>query len=470
MVSLLQSSAASSVHAAHSDQPAGNKLLWSLIAILVVAFALGGGGSKYGLSNFVVQATALIALALHGAAFSNFWRSAPTALKLLIAATCLLPILYIIPLPATVWTALPGRELMAQSFELIGGKEWATISVDPIRTALAFTAVIVPIAVLTIGWNARRDQLVLGGWCIIGLGLLHFLIGVPQVLSSGQEWLLYPENEMPGVLFGAFANRNSGGLFLVAVLTLATVLPIPAKLAHVSLASRITICALLIVGIVLTRSRTALVLAALPLAFAFLRAVLWQMKRSKQTGVGSPRAKWLAFAPALALIVIVSGTLVVAPGRVNDALDRFNQTEDARSYVWEDAAYSAQRYWPVGSGTGTFDDVFQIDESLENMTLRRAGRAHNDYIEVTIEAGLPGLILVACWFALVAWLAWRARRSPQRWIAWSGSMILLVIALQSITDYPLRNLTMLSVAGFALLVLARFGAPPADGSQQEVLA
>ena len=107
---------------------------------------------------------------------------------------------------------------------------------------------------------------------------------------------------------------------------------------------------------------------------------------------------------------------------------------------------------------GTFDDVFQVDESLENMTLRRAGRAHNDYIEVTIEAGLPGLLLVAGWLVLLFWLSWRARSSPERWIAWSGALILLAIALQSITDYPLRNLSLLTLASYALLLLARFGA------------
>ena len=141
------------------------------------------------------------------------------------------------------------------------------------------------------------------------------------------------------------------------------------------------------------------------------------------------------------------------------AFDRFGQTtEDARAYIWEDAAYSAQRYFPVGSGMGTFDEVFQLDESLENMTLRRAGRAHNDYLEVAIEAGLPGILLVICWLALVAWLSWQARQSRDRWIAWSGSAILLAVALQSITDYPLRNHSMLAVAAFAFVVLARFSA------------
>jgi exopolysaccharide production protein ExoQ len=99
--------------------------------------------------------------------------------------------------------------------------------------------------------------------------------------------------------------------------------------------------------------------------------------------------------------------------------------------------------------------VFQVDESLENLTRRRAGRAHNDYIELAVEAGIAGLALAGAWLLLLGWLSWQARRSSLRWAAWSGSGFLLAIALQSITDYPLRNQTMLAFAGIALLLLAR---------------
>jgi O-antigen ligase len=161
-------------------------------------------------------------------------------------------------------------------------------------------------------------------------------------------------------------------------------------------------------------------------------------------------------------IAAIGALLTLAPGRVGDTMQRFENDNNPRAYIWEDATYSANRFWPMGAGMGTFDEVFQVDESLENMTLRRAGRAHNDYLEVAIEAGLPGLALIAAWVALLAWLSWRARLSRDRWIAWSGALILLAIALQSITDYPLRNQSMLAVGSFALLVLARFGSLEKD--------
>jgi O-antigen ligase len=99
------------------------------------------------------------------------------------------------------------------------------------------------------------------------------------------------------------------------------------------------------------------------------------------------------------------------------------------------------------------------------MTKRRAGRAHSDYLELAIEAGLPGLLIVTAWLAFLAWLAWRVRLSRLRWFAWANAAFLLVIALQSITDYPLRNQALLAVAGFALLGLARVGAASSGESR-----
>ncbi len=446
----------------------GSSTFWAIAAIVVFAVAFGGGGSKYGLANLIVQIAALFALSFHRRAFFDFWKSAPAAMTVLIGLSLLLPLAFLIPLPESVWTALPGRELMAQSFDLIGGKSWATASVDPIRTLLALSALIVPIALLSIGWSAQRPQLILLGWVVVALGLVNFLIGIPQVLSNSETGVIYPENPMPGVLFGSFANRNSAGLFLVGALALAALLPAPSQFGRATLGIRIAACLLLVVAIILTKSRTALVLAFLPIGLVALNMIFTLRVRSgPQQGITSRKALFV-----LVPVALIAGTLALtlfaAPGRMNDVIERFDDSDDARAYIWEDAVYSADRYWPIGSGTGTFDDVFQVDESLENMTPRRAGRAHNDYLEVAIEAGLPGTVLIAAWLILLVWLSWRARKSQDRWIAWSGAVILLTIALQSITDYPLRNMTMLAFGSFALLILARFGAPKPETANQEV--
>ena len=151
--------------------------------------------------------------------------------------------------------------------------------------------------------------------------------------------------------------------------------------------------------------------------------------------------------------MIISLVPILGDTRLGAVADRFEQGDGQRSLIWEDARFSAQRYWPIGAGMGTFDEVFQVDESLEYISQRRAGRAHNDYLELAIEAGAVGLALAVCWALWIALAAWRAIATPQRWPALAGSGIILAIALQSLLDFPLRNQTMLCLAAFAILLV-----------------
>lgn len=444
-------------HAAHPSS------FIALALVSLVAFALGGGGSSFALANLAVQLTALGVLAAHGRSALAFWRESALLLHALIVLSLAVPLLQLVPLPASIWTGMPGRELAVRSLELVGGVDWRPLSLDPLRTLLALTALITPLAVVMAGWNLRGQRLLDLGWLTVGAGLVTVLLGALQLGSSTGGFTLFGAREPGAFLLGTFANRNSTGLFLGFALGLAALLPLP-KPHPAALPLRLAACALLVVAIILTKSRTALVLAMIPLGLASLRAILWTMQRRKagRAPVRAQGSAVLAVIGAIALLGVGTASLfVLAPGRVSETLERFETKDDPRRFIWDDATYAAGRYWPVGAGMGTFDEIFQVDESLENMTMRRAGRAHNDYIELAIEAGIPGLAIAALWLVLLGWLSWRVRRSPQRWAAWAGSGFLLAIALQSITDYPLRNQTILAFAGYALLLLARTAAEDA---------
>lgn len=421
-----------------------------LAALLVVAFAFGGGGIGSPLGNLAVQLAALAALAFRREGIVRFWRESPLGLRVLVALSLALPLAQIIPLPQALWQNLPGREFVTASLAQTGEKAgWMTFSLDPRRTLLAATALVTPLAVLSIGWTLPRDKLIDLGWGVVALGLVTVLLGVVQLGGGGEEATLYGTRRPGEMLLGTFKNRNPAGLFLTFALGLAALLPAPRRHRAV-LPVRIAICALLLLAVALTQSRTSLVLAALPVLLGVLRALAALMPerdgaRAAMIGLG-----------AFALVGLGAGALVVAaPGRIGATLERFEAKDDPRRFIWDDAVYTAQRHWPAGAGIGTFDTLSQVDESLENLTLRRAGRAHNDYIEIAIEAGAPGLALAALWLVLVGWLSWQARGAPGRWTAWAGSAFLVGIALQSVTDYPLRNQTILALAGLALLLLIR---------------
>lgn len=432
---------------------------FGLLALLLIAFALGGGGSRQGLANLLVQLAALAVLVPHRASLIRFWRESPVALRVLIGLTLVLPLLQLVPLPPGLWSALPGRELVSRSLELAGEEPgWMPFSLYPLRTLLAFTALITPVAVLLAGWSVPRERLVTIGWVAVACGIVTVLFGLVQLGATDDSGSLFGARNPGTMLLGTFANRNSTGLLLGFSLALAALLPAPRPHPAV-LVGRLAVCALLLLAIVLTKSRTGLVLAALPLALAGLRSLWWAMRERTAApggpGAGSQRPLALALAAMALLTTGGVALLVTAPGPIGEALERFEAKDDPRRYIWDDASYTAGRYWPLGAGMGTFDEVFQVDESLENLTKRTAGRAHNDWLELVIESGLVGPVVAAMWLALIGWLSWQARRSSQRWVAWAGSSFLLAIALQSITDYPLRNQTILAFAAFALLLLTR---------------
>jgi O-antigen ligase len=427
----------------------------AVAAVVIFAFLFGGGGSRFGVANLTVQLAAFAALAAYPARCLAFWREAPISLRVVVAATLLLPLLQLLPLPAAMWSTLPGRDLALRSFELVGPDSWSPLSLYPLRTALAASALVTPAVILMLGWQVPRAHLFALAWLFVGLGLATAMAGAIQISSNYTALTYFDEGLDVKALRGLFANRNSTGLFLVGALALALCLPAPRPHPGVLLA-RLSVAALLLAAIILTKSRTALVLSLIPVALGLVRlasAVL------QQHGAAGTRARqgWVIAAAILALgFGGVAATAITAPGRLGEAMARFEGFEqDPRRYIWDDASYSAARYWPAGAGIGTFDDVFQVDESLENLGMRRAGRAHNDYLEILIEAGLAGIALAGLWLVLVAAMAWQARRSADRWGAWAASGFLVAIALQSVTDYPLRTETILAAGALAMLLLAR---------------
>ena len=101
---------------------------------------------------------------------------------------------------------------------------------------------------------------------------------------------------------------------------------------------------------------------------------------------------------------------------------------------------------------GTFDEVFQVDESLEYVSSRTAGRAHMDYYELAIEAGAAGLLLAALWLVWTGFASWTALRRLD-WMALAGTGIVICIAAQSVLSFPLRNQTMLAIVALAITLL-----------------
>ena len=423
--------------------------LLQLQTLLVLAVLFGGGGVRYGLANLVVQLAALAVLAVNGRTIACFLASAPRGVLLLIFLTMTLPLVQLVPLPAAIWHNLPGRGPVIESLALAGLRvdDWRPLSLDPARTLVAATGLIAPATIVLLGVLLETREKRALAMTLVACAIAVFLIGTVQVTSGDGSLVFYEFESNRRVLYASFANRNSAGLFFViALLLLAGSWRAGSRLAPWLAAS---LSGLLALGVVLTQSRSAMVLLLPAAAFAILRMLAeW---RGRIAGPGVARS---ALVLALAAGLAIPGALALSGlqgGRAAEAMSRFGDTRTDRPQMWEDTVFAVQAYWPAGSGMGTFDEVFQLSESLEHVSPRTAGRAHSDWLEIALEAGPAAIAIALLWLGWTALALWRAAGTSHGWLAGAVSLSGASIAIQSLLDYPLRNQTLWCVA--ALLVV-----------------
>ncbi|WP_242130249.1 O-antigen ligase family protein [Sphingobium sp. Sx8-8] len=412
-------------------------------ALLAIATVFGGGGVRYGIMNAVVQLSALVILAFKPSQAVNFFRHAPTPLRILVALTLLLPLLQLVPLPPLLWNALPGRAVEAQSLALIDqSQHWMTWTTDPARTLVAFIGLLAPFTILaTAGDHSSRLHASVFKW-ITGLGIANIMIGAIQ-LASGRQLLNWYGGGNPSHLYGTFANHNSAGLFLV--IALCSLLGIETGDCPSRRMTKAAFGTLLTSGVFLTQSRSSIALLIIPAIQLLLQYLCAAPRRPLFQG------SYMAAISVLAALGALSA-LAMGNSKAGEILHRFDDLRDARPMIWQDSLVAISRYWPAGSGIGTFDEVFQIDESLENANSHLAGRAHNEYLELLLESGLFGGLLALGWLIYGLRLTRsHAYRIHSHFLAPISAI--MAISMQSLLDYPLRNQAIMCTAAAMIALL-----------------
>jgi O-antigen ligase len=186
---------------------------------------------------------------------------------------------------------------------------------------------------------------------------------------------------------------------------------------------------------------------------------------SRQAGFGAPLNRLIFGAVALVVIFSLQFALYRALERIPDTL------QDDRPIVAQTTIEAAKAYTPFGSGVGTFVPVYAMFEKPENVSDTYVNHAHNDLLELWLEAGAFGLALLG------AFVIWLARRSIQIWrtpppgasyLDWSmargATLIPTLLLIHSVFDYPLRTGALMGVMAFACALLL----PPPIATASEV--
>lgn len=425
---------------------------FAIATMLMVGAFLFASGARDDIISLLIWRpfTALLlvfALAFYG---SEAWRRGKP-LILFSSAVIGLVLVHLIPLPPDIWTALPGREIVVETYRAAGmDLPWQPLSMAQARTWNALFSLVGPTAMLVVALalsESRHKQLL---YILLALGFISGIIGLMQAIGPAYGPLYFYRITNNGTSVGLFANRNHQAAVL------ATLLPLLA--ASLSLfkgkpdrlvfhrALTLAFAGLVLPLIFMTGSRTGMVLAFVGAGLAW-----WVYRTPEATGrvVGirsEHRQRLVGVGVAAVLFVLVSIIAIRSP-----ALERLmgsDPTDDMRIRAMPIVFEAISRYMPVGSGMGTFVEAYEIGEPDVLISQRYFNHAHNDYLEIVMTGGIPAVVLALWALALgaVAFMALIRGRKVRRGeaafesqiLGRAGFAILAILALASATDYPLR--------------------------------
>jgi len=420
-----------------------------LAAILLFAPLFKGGNRPLPLLTLELAAVLLLAYPLLRPVFLQRL-SAGCLLGL--ALLMVLPLLQLLPVPFSLWQALPGREIYAGALAAFGtAGEAATrpLSLLPRATEAAWLALLPPLAVFLVAVSLHESDLRKLVFLFIAMAAVQAILALVQFGGGATTtFRLSPGDIGTGV--GTYVNRNHlAGLLAMALplvlgllaarvgraredlkyrskglfRRLADTLSHPSRVNQTLIFSAVGIAILL--GIVFSRSRSGITLAMLGI---FLSAAFYGYK------IGGQRST-----NVVALLSVIGLALALEVG-LAPVLERFSvggALEDARWSIFASSLAALGQFFPLGSGLGTFPDVYRRFQPDEISLF--VNHAHNDYIEYVFEGGLlaVGVILT---FLVVYLRAWpRLLRLP-RWGTLSfmqagAGVGLLLMALHGLTDY-----------------------------------
>lgn len=422
-----------------------------VLLLLLTAFVVAGGARDdltsllfwRPLSMFLLA----FAVALH---WPQAWQNG-RGLLLIACAIVVLPVLQLIPLPPSMWTALPGRELIVAIYRDAGmALPWQPLSVAQARTWNALFSLAAPLAllilVLSLDEHWQRKLLLV----LIGIGFFSGILGLVQAIGPANGPLYFYRITNNGLSVGLFANRNHQAMFLAMLYPLiaARLSLFQGKPDQLFFQRSLAVAGglLLIPLILMTGSRAGLILAVFGIAFA------WWVYRSPTSVAraadrqSEKRVRLVTFGMVFALIAVVMVVVLRTP-----ALERMVSTDAAgelRLLALPTVVRAIGDFLPFGSGLGTFVETYQIYEPDKLIMANYFNHAHNDFAELILTAGIPAVLLMV-WGMVLALVSLRSlirnrglevggRGGSSQVLGRAGFSVLTMLALASIADYPLR--------------------------------
>jgi O-antigen ligase len=426
--------------------------LRSAVAPAYLFLCLLLGGSAQGVwANAILRLAAIGIIAWALIARREELLSRPVRqLLALVGLALMLIAIQLVPLPASIWEALPGREHLLEGYRLLGVEPGPqALSLGPYDSIATLLALLPPLGMLAAMIGLRSYS---ASWLAVALvtgTIAGVLLGILQVTSAdpmASRWYFYQQSNF-GVATGFFANSNHmAGLLLVSVPFIAA---LGATVRERSKDVRLRFAALalvagglvvVVIGIVLNGSLAGYGLGLPVVLASFL------MLFGAHTRLGRRAALGIGIAGLVAVALLWSTP--VSRGAATSV--------SSRQVILSNSVGLVREYGVLGSGLGTFEKVYRMSEDPAKVDRYYVNHAHNDYLEVAIETGLPGIVLMLLFLVWWCRQVLRMLRSPAAdEFAIAGAIASAALLLHSVVDYPLRTAAMSVVFAMCLVLIVQ---------------
>ena len=430
-----------------------------LALYLFAALLLGGGGTPNPATEIALQLLAAVAIVAWVFADRHSKVRVPTLAIVVSLIVLVLPLLQLIPLPLELWQAMPGRTRIADALAINdAGNSWLAWTISAPRTWASFLAMLPPVLLMLGVATIKRETVPALLSAIVAAALLGAMLGAAQLAGGPKAFRLYTETHDEW-LTGFFANRNAAvDLFLIAGVALAALSRNAQRTIPKSVfwggAAVLTFAALL------TGSRAGI--ALIPAACL----AVWLILR---TGQGRRPFKWRRvglYGLGAAVVAILLALRAAGSNRIGSIAERFARDDIGRAELWRDTCAATLAHWPWGSGIGTFVPAFIPYERLEAVDPSFPNRAHGEWLEFLLEAGIFAPLIVVIIAAILVHSARRVWQIPaERPTVILASATLLLMTLHGLVDYAFRTMALSSLAGVAAGLLLRSVRDHHNGSE-----
>ena len=418
------SSRARAVNSSFGDKLVRKITPYSLLTLFILLCFLTGGSSRYDVISLApLRAGAFVIL---GAAFiflnPSPWARTPFNF-LFVVSLVALACAQLVPLPPALWHTLPGREIIVQMDDLAGlTGVWRPLTLSPSRTLNSLFSLAVPLlaVVLMSKMNAhgfRRIRMVL----IVAL-VAQTALGILQVSGPIGNALYFYRITSDGAPVGFFANRNHSAVFaaMISPLVISWIHEVwsdttrkrrlPILIAGMGLLAT-TLTIVLIGG-----SRGGLLAMIAAISASAIVILIFGRKTlvapHKKSGKHHKGVMGVASLLGIGMLALAGAAITSSRAVGIERLFSSTMSGELRVAVLPVLFDMVEKYFPAGTGLGSFYLAYKVDEPILLLEPRYLNQAHNDPLQMAIEAGLPGLALMAIAAIWLLYAGWRSMRMP----------------------------------------------------------